>query len=253
MQNRDRTVASIQVRMGSSRLPGKVMRVVQNRPLLGFLVVRLRLCQTLDEIIVATSSGIENDVIESFCDSESVRCFRGSETDVLDRTHKALSSASATIGVEVFGDCPLIDPVIVDHVVRVFENNRKYDFVGNDLKTTYPPGMEVEVFSVDALSDSAKRVAPNDPVREHGTLFIRQHPNLYKLLNIEASEDIRRPELELEVDTVEDYSVVTSIIENFEGRVDFTLKEIIQYLDDNPQVAELNSRVYRRWKEFRVN
>ena len=72
MQNRDRTVASIQVRMGSSRLPGKVMRVVQNRPLLGFLVGRLRLCQTLDEIIVATSSGIENDVIESFCDSESV-------------------------------------------------------------------------------------------------------------------------------------------------------------------------------------
>ena len=253
MNAQGRTVASIQVRMGSSRLPGKVMRQLINRPLLGLLIDRLRLCKTLDEIIVATSVGVENDVIESFCNVEGIRCYRGSEDDVLDRTLKALEYASATIGVEVFGDCPLIDPLIVDNLVNYFREDFAYDFVGNDLKTTYPPGMEVEVFAVKALSDSSKRLPLNDPVREHGTLFIRQHPELYNLMNIEATGASLRPELELEVDTAEDFSVISSVVENFRGRIDFTLEEIIRYLDANPQIASLNSRVHRRWKEFRVD
>ena len=222
-----------------------------NRPLLGFLIERLRLCRTIDEVVVATSIENENDVIEEFCANEGIACFRGSEEDVLKRTLGALESVSATIGVEVFGDCPLIDPLIVDDIVTKFLDHARYDFIGNDLKTTYPPGMEVEVFSVAALQDSDDRVATSDPIREHGTLFIRQNPQLYKVINLEAEGKRRRPEVELEVDSREDLDVVTAIIQHFDPRIDFSLDEVLRFLDDNPEIVEINRSVHRRWKEFR--
>jgi len=237
--------------MGSTRLPGKVMMPLGNRPLLGFLIERLRLCRTIDEVVVATSIDNENDVVETFCANEGIACFRGSEEDVLKRTLGALESVSATIGVEVFGDCPLIDPLIVDGIVKKFSDYAKYDFVGNDLKTTYPPGMEVEVFSVAALQDSDYRVAASDPIREHGTLFIRQSPQVYKVINLEAEGKYRRPEVELEVDSREDLDVVTAIVQHFDPRIDFSLDEVLRFLDDNPQIAKKNRSVHRRWKEFR--
>tara|TARA_Y100001960_G_C14779087_1_gene885322 strand:- start:4845 stop:5564 length:720 start_codon:yes stop_codon:yes gene_type:complete len=237
--------------MGSTRLPGKVMMPLGNRPLLGFLIERLRLCQTIDEVVVATSIENENDVIEEFCANEGIECFRGSEEDVLKRTLGALESVSATIGVEVFGDCPLIDPLIVDELVTRFCDYAKYDFIGNDLRTTYPPGMEVEVFSLQALQDSDCRVPVSDPIREHGTLFIRQNPQLYKVVNREAEGKYRRPEVELEVDSREDLDVVTAIIQHFDPRIDFSLDEILRFLDDNPEIVEINRSVHRRWKEFR--
>lgn len=246
-----KVVASVQVRMGSTRLPGKVMMPLGNRPLLGFLIDRLRLCKTIDDIVVATSVEPENDVIEGFCSDEGVPCFRGSEQDVLQRTLGALEKTSAAIGVEVFGDCPLIDPRIVDEAVEKFLNSPEYVFVGNDLKTTFPPGMEVEVFAVAALRDSDKRVAPSDPIREHGTLFIRQSPEIYKLLNFEADGEYDRPELELEVDSIEDLDVVNAIVQHFDPRQDFSLGEVIHFLDEHPQISERNKMVHRRWKEFR--
>lgn len=227
------------------------MMPLGNRPLLGFLIERLRLCRTIDEVVVATSIDNENDVVETFCANEGIACFRGSEEDVLKRTLGALESVSATIGVEVFGDCPLIDPLIVDGIVKKFSDYAKYDFVGNDLKTTYPPGMEVEVFSVAALQDSDYRVAASDPIREHGTLFIRQSPQVYKVINLEAEGKYRRPEVELEVDSREDLDVVTAIVQHFDPRIDFSLDEVLRFLDDNPQIAKKNRSVHRRWKEFR--
>ena len=244
-------IASVQVRMGSSRLPGKVMRSVLSRPLLGYLLDRLRLSKTLDGIVVATSTAVENDVIVEFCRKERVACFRGSETDVLDRTLQSLKSMAATVGVEVFGDGPLIDPVIIDQVVDYYVKNEGYDYVGNDLKTTYPPGMEVEVFSTKALSDSSDRLQRSDPKREHGTLFIRQNPDIYKITNLEAPVRHHRPDLELEVDTSEDFQVIARVIEHFSGRADFGLEEIIEFMDSNPEIANINRQVPRRWKQYR--
>ena len=246
-----KVIASVQVRMGSSRLPGKVMRSVLSRPLLGYLLDRLRLSKTLDGIVVATSTAVENDVIEEFCRKERVACFRGSETDVLDRTLQSLKSMAATVGVEVFGDGPLIDPEIIDQVVDYYVKNEGYDYVGNDLKTTYPPGMEVEVFSTKALSDSSDRLPRSDPRREHGTLFIRQNPNIYKITNLEAPVRHHRPDLELEVDTSEDFQVIARVIEHFSGRADFGLEEIIEFMDSNPEIANINRQVPRRWKQYR--
>lgn len=246
------TIASLQVRMGSGRLPGKTMLDLAGKPLLERLLDRLALVRGLDGVVVATATGSENDVIESFCKDRGVACFRGSENDVLDRMLGALAMVNATIAVEVFGDSPLIDPAIVDHMIGVYMDAKgSLDFVGNDLKTTYPPGMIVEVVKMSALADSATRTA--DPaIREHGTLFVRQHPELYNLLNIDAPEEFRRPELELEVDTPEDVPVVSAVFDHFGARADFGLAEIIAFMDAHPELRRLNADVPRRWKQYRA-
>ena len=251
LHSRDgRTVATIQVRMGSTRCPGKVLQEVRGRPLLGYLIQRLQQCSTIDEIVVATSTRPENNEIERFCNQNRINCFRGSEEDVLGRMLGALESRSAQFGVEVYGDGPLIDPSIVDHAVSYFKRHPEYDFVGNDLYTSYPPGMEVEVFSILALKDSNNRTSdPN--IREHGTLFLRTHPELYRLKNLLAPTDLRRPDLELEVDTPEDLELITFILNQFGDQVDFSLAQIIELLDSNEKMRSINQHVVRRWKEFR--
>ena len=237
--------------MGSSRLPGKVLHDICGKPLLGHLLDRLLLCNALNGIVVATSVQPENDLIESYCRNRGIPCYRGSEDDVLDRMVGALRSQHADVGVQVFGDGPLIDPRIVDDCVDRFRQaDGSYDFVGNDLGTTYPPGMEVEVFSVAALLDSHER-ALDPAVREHSTLFIRQNPGRYRLLNVEAPDHLRRPELEIEVDMAEDLEVVEAILRHFHPRNDMSLAEIIAFLDDRPEIASVNRDIPRRWKTHR--
>lgn len=245
-----RVVAVVPVRMGSSRLPGKVLISIAEKPMLGHLLDRLSLSCHLDGVVVATSEQPENDAIERFCVDRSTPCFRGDEEDVLGRILGALSSQNAHVGVLVFGDTPLIDPAIVDDMITRFVQADDYDFVGNDLLTTYPPGMEVEVFSLKALRDAAERTG--DPsIREHGTLFIRQHPDIYRIQNVAACGTHQRPELEIEVDSPEDMSVISAIVDHFADRLDYSLDEIITFLDENPGLRASNQSVNRRWKQFR--
>lgn len=245
-----KTVAVIPARTSSSRLPGKVMAPVLGKPLLGHLLDRVQCCSVLDEIVVATSIGSDNDTIEAYCDKRGVLVFRGSEFDVLDRLVQALEWREARIGVLVFGDCPLIDPAIITQTVLFFESQDKYDFVSNDFSTTWPPGMETEVFTVSALADSARRCT-DASMREHGTLFLRQHPDLYRVHNLSAPPHLHRPELFLEVDVAEDLEVIEAILTAFEGRADITLEEIIGYMDQNSVLAARNYDVARRWKQYR--
>lgn len=245
------TAAIVNVRMGSSRLPGKALRMISGKPLLEHLLDRLQLAKTIDDIVVSTSTLVVNDAIASFCAVRGVYCFRGAEDDVLARTLGALRSVGAQRGVVVFGDGPLIDPAIIDHVVDAYATaDPPYDFVSNDLKTSYPPGMEVEVFGVAALADADRRCSDTD-MREHGTLFIRRNPELYRLRNMEAPLGLRRPDLELEVDTESDLQVVGAVLSNFQGRTDFTLDEVIGFLDAHPQIAAINRDVPRHWKAAR--
>lgn len=246
-----RTIAAVMVRMGSSRLPGKTMAPLGGKPLLGYLLDRLKLCRSLDGLVVATSVAPENDVIEDYCRSTGVPVFRGAEDDVLGRLLGAYRSQGADVGVAVFGDGPLLDPAIVDHLVSIYRQAAgAYDFVGNDLKTSYPPGMEAEVVSVAALADAAERT--DDPaIREHGTFFVRRNPQLYRLLNVEAPSALNRPELEIEVDTQEDLEVIRAIVGHFGDRNDFSLAEVIAFLVSNADVAQANAHVPRRWKALR--
>ena len=243
-------VASILVRMNSTRLPGKVMKSVGGKPALQYLLDRLAQSNRIDEILVATSTNKENDLIYEYCQAHDIFCYRGAEDDVLNRLLCSLKWACADIGVVVFGDNPLIDARIVDHLVDLYLNENLVDFLGNDLVTTYPPGMEVEVFDIRALEDADRR-AVDMSIREHATLYIRKNKDLYNVKNVEAPQSLRRPNLYLGLDTEEDYVVVNTIAEQFRPRIDYSLSDIISLMDGLENLSQINRNVHRKWQEYR--
>jgi len=236
--------------MASTRLPGKALADINGIPLLGHLVERVQRCLCLDDVLICTTTNVSDDIITEYATSIDCKYFRGSEHNLLDRLINGIKSVEGAVGVVVFGDGPLIDPMIIDLGVRLFFENNTFDLVSNDLKTTYPPGMEVEIVRLEALEDAAGRC--NDPhILEHGSLFIRKHGNLYNLHNFEATESVRRPDIELEVDTLEDLEVIRTILKHFNGRTNYSLSEIIQFVDKNPEVANINRGIPREWKQHR--
>lgn len=245
-------VAVIQVRMGSTRLPGKVMMEIVGKPILELLIERLRHSKLIDQIVVATTNLKKDDVIVDLCKKLDISYFQGSEKDVMGRVLLALKQYNADVGVEIYGDCPLIDPAIVDSIIQYYIRNiEKYDFVSNDLKTTYPPGLETEVYSVSAFADAADRTSDPD-IREHSTLYMRQHPDMYRLHNIEAPPELHYPDTYIELDTPEDFKVIKTIYESLysEGKI-FSAQEMLDFLKQNPHIAEQNRRIERRWKKYR--
>tara|TARA_B100000700_G_scaffold234701_1_gene260160 strand:+ start:109 stop:855 length:747 start_codon:yes stop_codon:yes gene_type:complete len=247
-----KTIAVILSRMGSNRLPGKALLKINNIPAIEYTYKRVLASNSIDDVIIATSNNKQDDSIEELCKKEKMLCFRGPEDNVLERLVLALQKYKANTGVIIYGDCPLIDPNIISQIVNVYKDNiEDYDFVSNDLKTTFPPGMEVEVVSLEALERADSSII--DPsIREHGTLYIRKNPEIFRLLNVEAPRNYNFPNIEIELDTIEDYSVIDKIAKNFND-YKYDLQKILSFLDANPTIRDFNKDIPREWKKFRNN
>ena len=247
-----KTIAVILSRMGSNRLPGKALLKINNIPAIEYTYKRVLASNSIDDVVIATSNNKQDDSIEELCKKEKMLCFRGPEDNVLERLVLALQKYKANTGVIIYGDCPLIDPNIISQIVNVYKDNiEDYDFVSNDLKTTFPPGMEVEVVSLEALERADSSII--DPsIREHGTLYIRKNPEIFRLLNVEAPRNYNFPNIEIELDTIEDYSVIDKIAKNFND-YKYDLQKILSFLDANPTVRDFNKDIPREWKKFRNN
>lgn len=244
--------ATIQARMGSSRLPGKVLKPILGKPMLALQIERVRQSMLIDDIIIATSISKKDDPIEALARQLGVHCFRGSEDDVLSRVVAALRAYKVGIHVELMGDNPLPDPGLIDAIIGFYlKNKSQYDCVTNALKTTYPPGAEVSVYPSLVLMDAEQHAA--DPAfREHVSIHIYQHPERYQVYNLEAPPWLYAPDLHLEVDTEEDFQVVSAIYEAlYPANLNFTLPQIIEFLRKNEALASKNRHVDRRWRAFR--
>lgn len=247
-------IGSIQARMGSTRLPGKVLKKIEGKPLLLWQIERIRRSRLLDNVIVATTTNQRDDVIADLCRQNDIDYFRGSENDVLDRIAQLIETYNIDTHVEFFGDSPLIDPHIIDEIIGFYlKHCPMYDFVSNSIKTTYPPGQEVLIYKGNLLRKVNASVLPDSPDREHTSVSITQHPEKYKLFNIKAPYYYHYPEIYLEVDTIEDFEVISNIIAYFvkKKHFHFSLAQILDYLDKNKKLTESNKNVERRWKEFR--
>jgi spore coat polysaccharide biosynthesis protein SpsF (cytidylyltransferase family) len=245
-------IAVILSRMGSNRLPGKALLKINNIPAIIYIYKRVLASKSIDDVVIATTNNKQDDSIEELCKKEKILCYRGPEDDVLKRLVLALQKYKANVGVIIYGDCPLIDPNIISQVVNVYKDNIEYyDFVSNDLKTTFPPGMEVEVVSLEALKKANSSII-NPSIREHGTLHIRKNPEIFRLLNVEAPEKYNFPNIEIELDTIEDYSVIDKIARNFTD-YNYDLEKILSFLEVNPSICDLNKNIPRKWKKFRNN
>lgn len=244
-----RIVATIQARMGSTRLPGKTLMDVHGKPVLQHLIERVQRARTLDEVAVATSTSPKDDAIADLCARLGIRCFRGSENDVLGRVLGALEALNMDLHVELGADQALLDPAIIDLGVRLFDRGG-YDYVTNLLKTTYPPGMEVRVYRPETLGDAADHLT-NPADREHVILCVHHHPELYRTLNFSAPPEYFHPDTYLELDTPKDLSLVRAIYsELYPRNPAFSLRDVLKLLERHPDLAEINRREPRKWKDL---
>jgi spore coat polysaccharide biosynthesis protein SpsF len=239
-------VGIVQARMGSIRLPGKVLLDIAGRPMLARVMQRLSRATALDAWVVATSHLAQDDPIADLCAREGYACFRGEPQDLLDRTYRAAVDQGAEIVVRVTADCPLIDPALVDETVRAFEQaDPPVAFAANRLprRRTYPIGLDTEVCSLVAL-EQAWREAVELHQREHVMPFLYEHPERFPILVLDHDENLG--DLRWTVDTPEDLEFVREVYARLAPREDFGWKEVLQLVRTQPEVAALNAHIAHR-------
>lgn len=237
--------AVVAARMASERLPGKSMASLVGRPAFAHIVDRLRRSPYLDGIVLATTESPTDDPLRACARQVGIPAFSGSTADVLGRTLAAAKSVGANVIVQVTGDCPLIDAAVVDRVIEAYRG-AKPDYTSNRLTPTYPNGMDTEVFATSVLEQVAGLT--DDPAdREHVSLYIYDHPERYRLLNVFAPPEHAWPELRLTLDTTEDLQLIRAVFEALYPKDPaFGLSEILTYLRDHPTILEYNKDVRQR-------
>lgn len=221
------------------------MRPILGRPMLELLIERLRRTHRLDQVIVAMTTNAADDIVEELCCCLRVGYFRGSEDDVLDRVLCAAHAFAVDLIVEITGDCPLIDPEVIDRLVEAFHAG-KVDYIGNILKRTYPRGLDTQVFPTTVLEEVAR--STQDPIdHEHVSLYIYEHPERFRLRNVESGLPERYWGLRLTVDTLEDFTLVRAIYEAlYPQNPAFLLKDVLGLLDRRPELVEINQEIKQK-------
>lgn len=237
-------VAIVQARMGSTRFPGKVLRPIAGKPMLAWVIERLQLSRQVDQIIVATSMLESDRPIFQWCQEHLVSCYRGSERDVLARYHQCAETCAADCIVRITSDCPLIDPTVIDELVSLFvQSEGRYDYVSNTLPPrTFPRGLDVEVFSRNAL-EVASREANTPEAREHVTPYFYRHPEFFNLQGAYNTRDYSSHRWT--VDTREDWELVNRILDHLDSP-SFGWHSVVRLLDEHPEWLDLNAHVLQK-------
>lgn len=237
-------VAIVEARMTSSRLPGKHLLLANGKPMLQHLVERLKRVSLINKIVIATTTNIADDVLVEFAKSVGVEVYRGSELDVMGRVVEAGEAFSADVVCEVTGDCPIIDPELVEQLIQIFLKNSAV-YVNNG-RHGLPDGMPAQVFYWSVLKQSAE-MTQELLDREHVTLHICRHPELFPAIYVVTPESLSWPGLGLTLDEKDDYILLKRIIEYFgEANSYFSCAQVIQLLRENPDWLDINSHVKRK-------
>jgi glutamate-1-semialdehyde 2,1-aminomutase len=233
-------VAIVQARMGSTRLPNKVMKPIGGVPMIELLLSRLSRAKELDQIIVATSIDVRNKPLVEHVHKLGYACEQGSENDVLDRFVQAAQKQLADVVVRITGDCPLVDPELVDEVIRSFKV-ANVDYFSNVAPPTYPDGLDIEVFTFKSLEDASKQtVDPFD--REHVTPYLRKSGK-FKTAAMQYGEDLSA--LRWTVDEPADFVVIEKVFQHFYPRTDFTWREVLILQIEHPELFNINQHLIR--------
>jgi len=228
--------------MRSTRLPGKVLMDLGGESVLARVIGRLRRSRLVNEIVIATTDSNVDDAIAQECHQHDILCFRGLESDVLDRYYQAAHVWAADAIVRITADCPLIDSQLVDETIRVFHHHHA-DYASNVFPRTYPRGLDTEVFTLAAL-EQAWHAAEEPYEREHVTPYFYEHPELFRLVSQTGPIDYSQYRWTL--DTAEDLDLLRIIYARFGNADDFSWTEVIQLMEREPELADLNSSVLQK-------
>ena len=232
--------AIVQARMKSTRLPGKVLKMVNGKPLIEILLYRLSQSKKIDKIVIATSENKENDILTETVEKLGFDVFRGSEDDVLSRYYHAAKPLEPTAVVRITGDCPIIDPQLVDEIIGLYQENN-VDYASNAEPPTFPDGLDTEVFSFTAL-EMAYNNAEEPFEREHVTPFIRTNGQ-FKQANYSNKTDFSGERWT--VDEPEDFEVIENVIKHFAPNLDFPWKDVLELNQAHPEYFEANKNIRR--------
>ncbi len=238
-------IAIIQARMGSTRLPNKVMMDFVGNPNLYHVVNRVRKSNLIDKVVVATTVNVSDDKIEEFCTANDISYFRGSENDVLDRFYQCALNHGASNGdrlVRITADCPLIDASIIDEVIKLALEG-DYDYASNVEPPTFPDGLDTEVVKFEVLEKVWDRATLKSD-REHVTTYIRNSDTMFKKANYRNETD--QSDLRWTLDENEDYEFIRLIYSHlYPINPDFLKEDVIEYLKANPEISGINSKFFR--------
>ncbi len=234
-------VIIIQARMGSTRLPGKVLRDIAGKPMLQHIIERLRCCRIAQGIVLATTTLKEDDRLEDFAREFNLSCYQGETQDVLARYYGAATRYGAEVIVRICADDPLIDPQVVDQVIGEHLGSDS-DYTSNAIENTFPLGLNTEVFNYNVL-EKAHREASKNEEREHVTPYIWRHPEIFKLHNVANDADYSY--LRWTIDTEDDLAFVRKIYEHFPNNA-FSWKEVLHLLEMHPEWLEINRHVKQK-------
>ncbi len=240
--DKPKIVASIEARMGSSRFPGKMMADVNGKPALERVIDRLKACQNLDGIILATTIDPKDDPLEQCALACGIACHRGSEDDVLQRVVDAHKQMQSDIIVEVTGDCILLDIDVIDQGVAMFLEN-DCDVLSNASKLSYPQGADVQVFRTKDLDWVAENIQ-DEAVREHVSLYFYENPDKYRIIHLIAPPSLHAPQQRTQLDYYEDLDFITRVYEELEpiyGATGFGAREILKLLREKPEIQQINA------------
>lgn len=241
-------VATIEARMNSTRLPGKVLMEINGIAALKCQIVRLQQSSLINEIVIATTTNQSDDLIEDFSNSIGCKVFRGEEDDVMRRILLASESVDADIQVQLTGDCPLVDPIIIDNLLRIFIEDKQYDLISNAIERSYPIGLDCRIFHVASLK-KAERLCFDPIHRIHGSTFLYADENqdLFKTKNFQSPKSLFYPGWRWTLDTIEDFHFLEKVFTFFGDDIFLvSSQEIADYLNSNPEILQLNMGVRQK-------
>ncbi|MEK4173669.1 glycosyltransferase family protein [Lysinibacillus sp. FSL L8-0312] len=239
-----KVVAIIQARMGSTRLPGKILKEINEKPLLSYQLERLSNSIFINEFVIATTKKEQDDKIITFCEEQNILYYRGSETDVLERYYETAVEFNADVIVRITSDCPIIDVQVVDKTIGFFLEKGHFDYVSNTIERTYPRGLDTEIFTFAAL-EKAYKEATLEREREHVTAFFYSNPNIFKIANVKNDFDYSK--FRWTVDTTEDFELIKNIIQAlYVKNPRFTLLDTVNVMKENPDWFNINAHIEQK-------
>lgn len=238
-----KVTAIVQARMGSTRLPGKILKEVNGKPLLLHQIERLMRSKLINNLIIATTLNEQDDEVVDFCRKHNIDYYRGSEDNVLERYYKTWEQYGGEAIVRLTSDCPIIDPEIVDKTIQYFLDN-SYDYVSNTVKRTFPRGLDTEIFSSKTLK-LAYEQAMLDRDKEHVTAYIYTHLTDFNIGHYKNDKDLSA--YRWTVDTEEDFELIKRILEAFDGQEEkLTLNSAAKLMEENPSWININKHIEQK-------